>query len=50
MIMLTSERVTYNKWFQTPEYLQNENILEYAQILVTGGILMFLDIERHPIN
>ena len=29
-------------------YLCYKNILEYAQIMVTGGKFMILDIEGHP--
>ena len=29
-------------------YLNNKNISEYAQILVTGGKIMIFDIEGHP--
>ena len=29
------------------KYLHNKNILEYAQILVTGGKFMIFDIEGH---
>ena len=31
-------------------YLQNKNILEYAQILLTGGKFMIFDIEGHSIK
>lgn len=31
-------------------YLHNQYILEYAQILLTGGKFMIFDIEGHPIK
>ena len=30
--------------------LHNENIIDYSQILVTGGKFMIFDIEGHPNN
>ena len=30
------------------KYLHNKHILEYAQILVTGGKFMIFDIKGHP--